>query len=145
LDPATQSAIDRHEAAGTTYSAEYQAAIRTWNETYLCRQLPWPKELQEAYRGMGAEVFETMFGPSDFRIVGTIRNWDVLDRLREIALPTLVLAGRFDECAPEHMWEMHQRVDGSRFELFESSAHMPFIEEPHRFDQVMRDFLHLHD
>ena len=145
LDPATQSAIDRHEAAGTTYSAEYQAAIRTWNETYLCRQLPWPKELQEAYRGMGAEIFETMFGPSDFRIVGTIRSWDVLDRLREIALPTLVLAGRFDECAPEHMWEMHQRVEGSRFELFESSAHMPFIEEPHRSDQVMRDFLRLHD
>jgi proline iminopeptidase len=145
LDPATQSAIDRHEAAGTTYSAEYQAAIRTWNETYLCRQLPWPKELHEAYRGMGAEIFETMFGPSDFHIVGTIRNWDVLDRLREIALPTLVLAGRFDECAPEHMWEMHQRVDGSRFEIFESSAHMPFIEEPHRFDQVMRDFLRLHD
>jgi proline-specific peptidase len=145
LDPATQSAIDRHEAAGTTYSAEYQAAIRTWNETYLCRQLPWPKELAEAFMGMGTEIFETMFGPSDFRIVGTIRGWDVFDRLPEIALPTLILAGRFDECAPEHMWEMHQRIDGSRFELFESSAHMPFIEEPHRFDQVMREFLRLHD
>jgi proline iminopeptidase len=145
LDPATQSAIDRHEAAGTTYSTEYQAAIRTWNETYLCRVRPWPNELQEAYRGMGAEIFETMFGPSDFRIVGTIRSWDVLDRLPEIALPTLVLAGRFDECAPEHMWEMHQRIAGSRFELFESTAHMPFIEEPHRFDQVMRDFLRRHD
>jgi proline-specific peptidase len=145
LDPATQSAIDRHEAAGTTYSAEYQAAIRTWNETYLCRQLPWPKELAEAFMGMGTEIFETMFGPSDFRIVGTIRSWDVFDRLPEIALPTLILAGRFDECAPEHMWEMHQRIDGSRFELFESSAHMPFIEEPHRFDQVMREFLRLHD
>ena len=48
LDPATQSAIDRHEAAGTTSSTEYQAAIRTWNETYLCRRLPWPTELQEA-------------------------------------------------------------------------------------------------
>ena len=145
LDPATQSAIDRHEAAGTTHSAEYQAAIRTWNETYLCRQLPWPTDLTEAFMGMGAAIFETMFGPSDFRIVGTIRSWEVFDRLHEIALPTLILAGRFDECAPEHMWEMHQRIDGSRFELFESSAHMPFIEEPHRFDQVMRDFLRLHD
>jgi proline iminopeptidase len=145
LDVATQSAIDRHEAAGTTHSAEYQAAIRTWNETYLCRLLPWPKQLHEAFQKMGAEIFETMFGPSDFHIVGTIRSWDVLDRLPEIALPTLVLAGRFDECAPEHMWEMHQRIGGSRFELFDSSAHMPFIEEPHRFDQVMRDFLRQHD
>src|SRR5271163_371285 len=117
LDPATQSAIDRHEAAGTTYSAEYQAAVRTWNETYLCRLRPWPTELSDAFRNMGTEIFETMFGPSDFRIVGTIRDWDVFDRLPEIALPTLLLAGRFDECAPEHMWEMHQRIGGSRFEL----------------------------
>jgi proline iminopeptidase len=145
LDPATQAAIDRHEAAGTTYSAEYQAAIRTWNETYLCRVRPWPTELEEAFRNMGAEIFETMFGPSDFHIVGTIRSWDVFDRLAEIALPTLVLAGRFDECVPEHMWEMHRRIEGSRFELFESSAHMPFIEEPDRFDQVMRDFLRHYD
>jgi proline-specific peptidase len=145
LDPATQSAIDHHEAAGTTYSAEYQAAIRTWNETYLCRVRPWPAELEDAFRNMGTEMFETMFGSSDFHIVGTIRSWDVFDRLAEIALPTLVLAGRFDECVPEHMWEMHRRIAGSRFELFEASAHMPFIEEPDRFDQVMRDFLQRHD
>ena len=59
--------------------------------------------------------------------------------------PTLLLAGRYDECAPEHMWDMHRRIPGSRFELFESSAHMPFIEEPERFDRVMREFLRLHD
>jgi proline-specific peptidase len=145
LDPATQSAIDRHEAAGTTGSPEYQGAIRTWNETYLCRVRPWPAELEDAFRRMGAEIFETMFGASDFNIVGTIRNWDVFDRLTEIALPTLVLAGRFDECVPEHMWDMHQRIAGSQFELFESSAHLPFIEEPDRFDEVMREFLRSHD
>lgn len=145
LDPATQSAIERHEAAGTTYTAEYQAAIRTWNETYLCRLRPWPPELLAAFAEMGTDIFETMFGPSDFRIVGTIRDWDVFDRLAEIRLPTLILAGRFDECVPEHMWDMHQRIAGSRFELFESTAHMPFIEEPGKFDRVMRAFLRLHD
>ncbi|WP_369830224.1 proline iminopeptidase-family hydrolase [Mycobacterium sp. E1747] len=145
LDPATQSAIDRHEAAGTTYTAEYQDAIRTWNETYLCRVRPWPPELLEAFANMGTEIFETMFGPSDFHIVGTIRDWDVFDRLPEITVPTLILAGRFDECVPEHMWEIHRRIAGSRYELFESSAHMPFIEEPGKFDRVMRDFLRQHD
>lgn len=145
LDPATQAAIDRHEAAGTTYAPEYQAAIRTWNETYLCRVRPWPRELEDAFRGMGAEIFETMFGPSDFHIVGTIRDWDVFERLPEISSPTMLLAGRYDECAPEHMFAMHQRIAGSWFELFESSAHMPFIEEPDKFDAVMRDFLRRHD
>ncbi|OBF49648.1 proline iminopeptidase [Mycobacterium sp. 852002-53434_SCH5985345] len=145
LDPATQSAIERHEAAGTTYTAEYQDAIRTWNETYLCRVRPWPPELLEAFAKMGTDIFETMFGPSDFHIVGTIKEWDVFDRLAEITLPTLILAGRFDECVPEHMWDMHQRIAGSRFVFFEESAHMPFIEEPAKFDSVLRDFLRQHD
>lgn len=145
LDAATQAAIDRHEAAGTTHSAEYQAAIRTWNETFLCRKLPWPRELEDAFRNMGTAIFETMFGPSDFRIVGTVKDWDVFDRLGEITVPTLLLAGRYDECSPEHMREMHQRINGSRFEFFESTAHLPFIEEPARFDQVMREFLAQHD
>ncbi|MEE6175099.1 proline iminopeptidase-family hydrolase [Mycobacterium sp. 050134] len=145
LDPRTQSAIERHEAAGTTHAPEYQAAIRTWNETYLCRVRPWPRDLEDAFRNVGAEIFETMFGPSDFHIVGTIRDWDVFGRLPEIGVPTLVLAGRYDECVPEHMQEMHRRIAGSRFELFESSAHMPFIEEPERFDRVMREFLRRHD
>lgn len=145
LDAATQSAIDRHEAAATTHSAEYQAAIRTWNETFLCRKVPWPQELEDAFRNMGAEIFETMFGPSDFRIVGTVKDWDVFDRLDEIAVPTLLIAGRYDECSPEHMREMHQRIKGSRFEFFESSAHLPFIEEPERFDHVLREFLRPHD
>lgn len=145
LDVATRSAIDRHEAAGTTHSAEYQAAIRTWNETYLCRTRPWPRELTEAFANMGTEIFETMFGPSDFRIVGNVRDWDVVDRLADIAVPTLLVVGRFDECSPEHMREMQGRIAGSRLEFFESSSHMPFIEEPARFDRVMREFLRLHD
>ncbi|OBF20607.1 proline iminopeptidase [Mycobacterium kubicae] len=145
LDAATQAAIDRHEAAGTTHSGEYQAAIQTWNETYLCRKRPWPAELQDAFRNMGIEIFETMFGPSDFRITGTVRDWDVVARLSEIMIPTLLLAGRYDECSPEEMRDMQQRIAGSRFELFESSSHMPFIEEPDRFDRVMREFLRGHD
>ena len=74
LDPAIQAAIERHEAAGTTRSAEYQNAVRIWNETYLCRARPWPPELLDAFSQMGTEIFETMFGPSDFHIVGTIRE-----------------------------------------------------------------------
>lgn len=75
--------------------------------------------------------------------------WDQLGCGRSerpsIAQPTLLIAGTFDQCSPEHMTEMHRRIDGSRFSLFESSSHMPFIEEPERFDQVMREFLRQHD
>lgn len=145
LDPDTQTTIDRHEDAGTITSDEYQAAIRIWNKTHLCRLHPWPSELDEAFRNSGVDIFATMFGLSVFRIVGTIRDWDVLDRLAEISTPTLLLAARFDEFSADHMWEMHNRIAGSRFEFFENTAHLPFLEEPDRFDHLMRDFLRSHD
>ena len=135
LDAGIQDAIDRDEAAGAT----------AWNQKHMCRELPWPAYLHRAFQDMGTEIFETMFGPSIFRIVGTVRDWDVVDRLGEIEIPTLLLSGRYDECSPQHMRDMHERIEGSRFEFFENSAHLPFIEEPDRFDVVLREFLRLHD
>ncbi|WP_264060971.1 proline iminopeptidase-family hydrolase [Mycobacterium montefiorense] len=145
LDPATQSVIDHHESAGTTDSDDYQAACKTWFETYICRVLPWPAELEHSINNVGVQIYETMFGPSEFSINGNLRTWDILDRLAEICLPSLIIAGTFDECTPDHMWEMHRRIKGSRFALFTGSAHMPFIEQPERFDRCMRDFLSAHD
>ena len=145
LDSATQLAIDRHEAAGTIESAEYAEAIRIWFETFICRADPWPPELEESYKNVGMQIYECLFGRSRFRVSGNLVGWNVFDRLNEIDLPTLVAVGRFDECTPGHMWDMHSRIADSQFVCFESSAHMPFIEEPERFDSVMREFLALHD
>ena len=94
---------------------------------------------------MGAEIFETMFGASDFHMAGTIRDWDVFDRLTEIAMPTLVVAGRYDECAPEQCGKCTSAYKGSRFELFESSAPHAFHRGARPVRQVMRDFLRHHD
>lgn len=140
-----QSTIDHHEAAGTTDSVEYQQAITVWCQTHICRAQPWPDELLEALANQGAQIYQTMIGQSDFHITGNLHSWDVLDRLAEIQVPTLLMAGKFDGCTPEHMWDMHQRIEHSQFVLFESSAHVPFIEEPERFHQVMRDFLRRND
>jgi proline iminopeptidase len=145
LDPVTQSVIDDHEAAGTTDSIEYQAAVKIWFETYICRTRPWPEGVQRSFSNVGVQIYETMFGASEFHTNGNLRSWDVLDRLAEIRLPCLIVAGKFDECTPERMWEMHQRIKSSEFVLFEDSAHMPFVEEPERFDRTMRKFLSLHD
>ncbi len=71
-----------------------------------------------------------MFGPSDFASLGWLRLGHVVDRLADIAVPTL-LVGRFDELSLSTC-EMQGRIAGSRLEFFESSSHMPFISESRR-------------
>ena len=82
-----------------------------------------------------------MNGPSEFHVVGSLCDWDITDRLGEIDVPTLLVSGRYDEATPRIVEEIHSRVAGSRWELFEESSHMPHVEEPERFLAVVGAFL----
>jgi proline-specific peptidase len=136
-----QDTIDYHEERGFYACPEYQGAIAVWFQTYICRMKPWPDGLEESFAGVGAQIYETMVGPSDFNVTGNLRDWDIMDRLKEITVPTLFVAGRYDECTPEHMRAMHEHTPGSEFVLFENSAHMPFYEERPACMQAMSDFM----
>ena len=133
--------IDWHEERGYFACPEYQGAIALWYQRYICRMRPWPAGLEDCWAGVGMEIYQTMVGPSDFTLTGNLREWDIFDRLHEIAVPTLFVAGRYDECTPEHMTAMHEMVPGSELAMFENSAHMPFFEEPDVFFATMRAFL----
>ncbi len=50
--------------------------------------------------GVNPEVYYTMNGPSEFHVIGTLKEWDIIDRLGEIRAPTLVTSGRLDEATP---------------------------------------------
>ena len=136
-----QAAIDRHEEAGTTDSEEYQAASMEFYRRHLCRTDPWPVELEEAFDNFGWVVYNTMWGPSEFHATGSLADFDVTDRLAEIAVPTLFTAGRYDEATPETTAWFQSLLPGSSIEIFEDSAHMTMLDEPERYNQVLRDFL----
>lgn len=137
-----QETIHWHEERELYSCPEYQGAVALWYQTYICRMHPWPQELEDCWTGLGMEIYLTMVGPSDFNLTGNLKDWDIFDRLHEISVPTLFVAGRYDECTPEHMTAMQEAVPGSQLALFESSAHMPFFEEPDAFRSTVRDFLH---
>ena len=52
------------------------------------------------FAGMSAQVYTTMFGPSEFHATGLLEDWDITARLPEIAVPTLLLAGEQDQVVP---------------------------------------------
>jgi len=136
-----QDTIDFHEDNELYFCPEYQGAIAIWYQTFICRMKPWPRGLEESFAGVGMDIYMAMIGPSDFKVTGNLREWNIMDRLGEISVPTLFVAGRYDECTPEHMKMMHDRVPGAEWALFENSAHMPFYEEREACMATMGDFL----
>ena len=143
LPMAVQQTLLRHEAAGTTDDPEYEAAMHAFYRRHLCRSDPWPDCLLRTFEQMSKypEVYRTMNGPSEFHVIGTIKDWDVTDRLGEIRVPALIVAAHHDEVTPGVAAIAHRGIAGSEWVLFEHSAHCPHLEEPARYMAVLDDFL----
>jgi L-proline amide hydrolase len=90
-------------------------------------------------------VYHTMNGPSEFHVIGSIKDWSSKSRLNQIRVPTLVLSGRFDEATPALQETLLQGIEGSRQVIFESSSHLPFWEERERYVAVVDEWLAEHD
>jgi len=133
----------RHEAAGTTDSAEYLAAMRVFYERHVCRVRPWPQPLVASLMEIQNDptVYHLMNGPSEFHVIGSLRDWGVVDHLPDIAVPTLLVTGRYDEVTPAAAQPYQDLIPDVRWEVLEESSHLPHLEEPQRFVEVVAAFL----
>ena len=137
----TRRVIREHEAAGFTGCPEYQAAILGFYRKHVCRLDPWPAGLERSFAEAGYDVYNTMNGPSEFTVTGTLKTWDIMDRLPEIGVRTLLVGGRYDECTPGHLEEMHRRIAGSQLVIIEDASHLCFAEQPEEFNRVINSFM----
>lgn len=95
-------------------------------------------------------VSEMIFGPRvkmrhETHVFGfsqLLTGWTVMDRLSEIEVPTLVLAGRHDFLfPPEHQAILADRLPNAKLELIECAGHNPHSERPDEVIQVIIEFL----
>jgi L-proline amide hydrolase len=143
LPPDVQQTLLQHEEQGTTDSQEYQDAMLVFYRRHVCRVDDWPECVTRALEKLAQhpEVYYTMNGPSEFHVIGTLKTWDITNRLPEITVPTLLLSGRYDEATPMIVETIHRGIPGSEWILFEQSSHLPHVEETERYIEVMDEFL----
>jgi L-proline amide hydrolase len=147
LPPDVEETLQRHEEVGTTDDPDYMEAAMVFYRRHVCRLAEWPQELTYSFASIDADptVYHTMNGPSEFHVIGTLKDWQVKDRLGEIQLPTLVVSGRHDEATPALQETLVQGIAGAEQAILEESSHTPFWEERERFMSVVGRFLARHD
>jgi proline iminopeptidase len=141
LPAEVQEVIDSHEAAGNTGCPEYIAAMLVYYKRHVCRMEPWPQEFERAFAGEGHQVYETMWGPSEYTVTGRLSDFDRSGRLHEIEIRTLFTCGRFDEATPETVGWYSSLLPGYELTVFEESSHLAHLEERDRYNAVARTFL----
>jgi L-proline amide hydrolase len=147
LPPEVEATLRRHEEAETTDDPEYTEACMVFYGRHVCR-IPWPADVARAFEWIDKDptVYHTMNGPSEFHVIGSIKDWQAKDRLGEIRVPTLVVSGRHDEATPALQETIVSGLGGEVEQaILEESSHMPFWEERERFMSVVGGFLARHD
>ncbi|QZP23381.1 proline iminopeptidase-family hydrolase [Pseudomonas sp. DR208] len=126
-----QATLQRHEAAGTTSSAEYRAASDVFYARHVCRIQPMPAEVERTFAAIDADptVYHAMNGPTEFHVIGSMRDWTIIDRLPRIQVPTLLISGRYDEATPATVQPFADGIANVQWQIFEASSHMPHVEE----------------
>lgn len=140
LPPAIRAAIERGEAAGD-YGDEYQAAMLAYYERHICALSPWPDSLQAAMGLMNEEVYQAMWGPSEFTITGKLKDFDLTLRLGEIPQPVLLTCGDRDEAGVKTVKDFQLAFPSARMAVIPQAAHLHQLERPAIFTAVVQDFL----
>jgi L-proline amide hydrolase len=147
LPPDVQATLLAHEAAGTTDDPAYHEAEQVYNERHLCRVVPMPPEVQASFRVMEDDptVYHTMNGPSEFHVIGSLKDWSIIDRLHRIDVPTLLISGRHDEATEATVQPYAEHIPDARWSIFPDSSHMPHVEEEESYMNLVASFLFDHD
>jgi proline iminopeptidase len=92
---------------------------------------------------MSWDLYREMWGSDgEFVIDGNLKSVEYVDQLHTIHVPTLIIVGDHDECAPSLSREMHQKIAGSRLVILPKSGHMTFVDQPDLFIGAVDSFLH---
>ena len=80
-------------------------------------------------------------GASEISVTGNLKDWDRIDRLGEITVPTLITAGRYDIVPLPCAETLRDGIADARLEVFENSSHVAHLEEPDAYFTCVRAFL----
>ncbi|VAX23296.1 hypothetical protein MNBD_IGNAVI01-486 [hydrothermal vent metagenome] len=90
-----------------------------------------------------SKLYYQMVGKDgDFIVGNDIGNFDFRKDLKDLTMPILIIAGRFDRVAvPTQMVKYKEYCPQAEFVMFEKSGHNPQVEEPEKEFALIREFL----
>lgn len=134
-----RDAIYKYERLEKYANKEYLAANTVFAKRHI-RQIPSLID-NAPKRKFGKHVYEAMWGPTEFTVRGSLKDWTVEKELHRIKVPTFFINGERDEATPTMQRFMKARVKGSEYYCIKGAAHYAFIEAPLEWMQATEKWL----
>lgn len=107
--------------------------IPNFYHAHICRLNEWPDALNRSLKHANGTVYTMMQGPSEFGISGRLAKWDIKDRLKELAIPTLMIGAKHDTMDPKAMEEQSKMVQKGRYLYCPNGSHLAMWDDQQVF------------
>ena len=125
-----QDVINKALATGVFAGEDYDAAVNEYMARYCDYFLP-ADQLPECCtrpKRKGTESYIEGWGPNEFAPTGTLKDFEYIDRLGEIDIPSLGCSGISDLCSPLVAKTMADNLPNSEWVLWENARHTCFVD-----------------
>lgn len=128
LPAKVQDVIRACQRVGATDAKVYKEAEKEFNRRFVLRvpEPPAPKKP----RPRNYDIYETMWGPSEFHPTGTLKNYDRIADLAKIRVPARILCGQYDEATPASGRRFARRIPDGTFVELKGCSHRSLVENP---------------
>jgi proline iminopeptidase len=133
-------AIEAGEAKGKYDDPRYKKAMAEFmRRHYSDRRV---RSYNEAIVTANFRIMRMMMSdPEAFTVTGNLASWNVVPKLKQIRIPTLVTVGARDLATPACARKIHRGIRGSRLVVFRKSGHDAPYKERDLYMETVRDFL----
>ena len=96
---------------------------------HICRLEEWPDAINRSFKHGNNSIYVQMQGPSEFGISGLLATWDIKNRLKEIAIPTLMIGAKYDTMDPKAMEEQSKMVQHGDYLYCPNGSHLAMWDD----------------
>ena len=133
-------AVEVREAEQNYEAEDYQAALNEFYNRYVW-QRPVPADLDSLMSTFNPDIYGYMWGPSEFTVTGTLKEFNARPLLGSISVPVLFTVGEFDEAGPETIQQFGDMTPDARVVVIPGAAHITAWDNPQADVAAVRTFL----
>ncbi len=141
LPDSVQQTISINEQYQSYSSQDYKRAVEFYYRHFLRRTEKHQADMDSTYKFFGNNVYEYMWGPSEFKATGTLKNFNRLKELQKVKVPVLLTCGGYDEARPSTVKYYQALLPGSELVVIKNSGHMTMIDNTEDNNKAIANFL----
>lgn len=115
---------------------------KIWKKFYRIKDntSPYKKDKHKKKKGE-IEIYEYMWGKNDLFSEGTLKDWDITSKIKNIKVPTLIIHGKYDQSTIEVNKAMLANIPNSKEVFLSNSGHGGYYNEYNKMLSAIASFL----